>query len=100
MKLAAIAARLQDHLSRFEGDAAIATSSYLDARGVLRRLTRYFNACAYVAGSRIAVVYISYQGRSTLTRSEALAYLAWLDAGNVGSHYEALAPIAKAEAAS
>ena len=34
------------------------------------------------------MTYVSYQGEASLKKAEAEAYLAWLDAGNVGRHYE------------
>ncbi len=79
MKLEESAQRILAHLQRFEADPTI------DARAA-----SYYCVNAYVAGSRIGVTYVSFQGRSCLTKAEALAYLAWLDAGHVGRHYEAL----------
>lgn len=96
LKLGAIAARIHDHLTRFERDPAVAATTYRDGQGVLRRTALYWNARADVAGSRVAVTYVGYQGRSTLKRAEALTYLAWLDAGGVGRHYKALRAAAAA----
>jgi len=54
-------------------------------------LRPYYGAGAwYSGGSKLGVRYISYQSQTFLTRSEAEAYLAWLDAGNVGRHYRSL----------
>jgi hypothetical protein len=64
-----IAARIDAHLKRFEADASPYDLAYT---------TMTANA-----------IYISYDsGVERLDKSEALAYLAWLDAGNVGKHWE------------
>jgi hypothetical protein len=79
-KLAEIATRIAAHLHRIEfaqPDRGSAKSGY-------------WNTCVRPAGSRIAVCYISYQGSSKLTKADAIEYLAWLDAGNVGRHWTAL----------
>ncbi len=81
LKLAEIAKRISVHLKRFEADSEI------NKVGQGRRLKPYYFANTYVGGSRVCVRYVSFQGTSTLTKAEALRYLAWLDAGNVGSHY-------------
>lgn len=86
MKLREIAARIDAHLKSFEADPKI------NARHRMYGTTPYWGAhCWWVPGSsRVSVLYVSYQGRSTMTKAEATAYLAWLDAGNNGYHYEAL----------
>lgn len=81
--LAEVAARIAAHLKRFETDPLINVWK----NGRVGGTRPYFWATARAAGSRVAVQYISYQGWSTLTKVEALAYLAWLDAGNVGRHH-------------
>lgn len=83
MKLDEIAKRINAHLKRFESDPKINTKT----TGNLRR---YFVAGAVASGTRIFVTYITYQGHSSLSKADALAYLAWLDAGNVGRHYDAV----------
>lgn len=82
----ALAARINVHLRRFEADHKINTNTKPDRTG----LARFYNAWCGASGSRIFTTYISYQGQSSLTRTEAQRYLAWLDAGNVGRHFEAL----------
>jgi hypothetical protein len=82
-KLAEVAARISAHLKRFEADPTI--NAPRPRHGDTRR---YYHTNTRVAGARVAVTYITYQGASNLTKSEALAYLVWLDAGNVGRHYE------------
>lgn len=82
MKLAEIADRITAHLRRFETDTTI------NAPDTKYRLRTYYNASAWRMGARIAVAYISFQVADRLSRDAALAYLAWLDKGNVGTHYE------------
>ena len=76
-----IAARIHEHLARFEADPEV---NYFT--GGTRR--RFYQAGAGTRGRFVSVTYISYQGSNTLTKKEAEAYLAWLDAGNVGRHFE------------
>jgi hypothetical protein len=83
LKLAAIAARIYAHLQRFERDPKI------NVTHPEYRTRPYYMANAGVSGAYVFVRYVSYQGTSNLRRDEALRYLAWLDAGNVGRHYEA-----------
>ena len=84
-----LAAGIDAHLKRFEADPAI---NAIERRG--GRLSPYYGAGAgYWRGRYLLVQYISYQGPLTLSKAEAEAYLAWLDAGNVGRHYEALAAL-------
>jgi hypothetical protein len=83
VKLDEIASRISAHLKRFEGDP----KTNIDRSG--RGLFDYYGAHATRAGSYVSVTYISYQGSRTLRKDEALAYLAWLDAGGVGTHYTA-----------
>ena len=86
-----IAERISAHLKRFEADPAINVET---SRGPNtppgKGLRAFFNARARVAGARVGVTYISYQNSTNLKKVEAEKYLAWLDAGNVGRHYEAL----------
>lgn len=77
-KLADIASRIYAHLMRLEKGH----------KG--SKPTRYFMPNAWPAGSRVGVRYVSYQGSWFLTKADALEYLAWLDAGNEGSHHRAL----------
>jgi hypothetical protein len=81
LPLAEIAGRINAHLKRFEDDPVI--------KPVLKQGTKsYYYAGAGVYGNRIGVIYISYQGKSNLKPVDAEAYLAWLDEGNVGTHYK------------
>ena len=93
MKLRDIAARIDAHLKRFEADKSGVNveRTYSNNRGQASKLRSYFGAGSGYAGGRyIFVRYVCYQDGSHITKEEALRYLAWLDAGNVGRHYEAL----------
>lgn len=80
-----LAARINVHLKRFEADPVINAPYTYETM----KLRHYWHAGAGVSGRRVHVTYISYQGSRGLTRAQAEQYLAWLDAGNVGRHYEA-----------
>lgn len=82
IKLSEIAARINAHLQRFECDKTI-NEPYGEHKCV-----SYYNANSWASGNRVGVRYISFQGETYLPRAKALAYLEWLDAGNVGRHYE------------
>ena len=70
MKLAEIAARINAHLKRFEP---------------------YYGARAWAGGRWVYVAYTSsLEFDSHLSKADAERYLDWLDAGNVGRHWEAL----------
>jgi hypothetical protein len=83
MKLSELAARIDAHLKRFENDKRI---NRLQKKGTLR-LSPYFGAGAFAHGRYVGVRYISYHGHSSLTKTHAEEYLAWLDAGNIGTHF-------------
>jgi hypothetical protein len=74
-----IADKIRAHLKRFEADPAINEKR--------RGLSSYWTAGAGASGRYVYVQYIAYQGSTALSKADALAYLAWLDAGNVGRHY-------------
>lgn len=84
-----IAKRIDMYLKRFERDPIINENTKPDRSG----LSLYFCACSGASGRYVWVKYIAYQGSSHLTREQAVTYLAWLDAGNVGKHWEALGRI-------
>lgn len=95
-KLAEIAARIAAHLRRFE---ASPVHNPWD-NGKVNGTRLYYGATAWVMGARVAVRYVAYQGTEKIRREEALGYLAWLDAGGVGQHWEwerSLRPIITAE---
>lgn len=80
-RLTDIAAAINMHLKRIE-------ASPVENAANERGHKPYYAAGAYAAGSRVSVKYIAFQGGYSLTRPEAEAYLAWLDAGNVGTHHK------------
>jgi hypothetical protein len=83
-----IATRIYAHLKRFEADPTI------NAVKDTTRLKPYFQANAYPNGRYLGVSYISFQGVSYLTKAQAADYLAALDSGFVGTHWQV--PTAKA----
>ena len=83
MKLKEIAARIDAHLKRFEADPAI---NKIIVHWEMRLSTYFLAGCA-ANGGWISICYVSYQGSTCIRGKEALAYLAWLDAGNIGQHY-------------
>ena len=83
LKLAEIATKIDAHLKRFEKNPKINEINKM-------RLHPYFHAMCVASGNRVFCQYISYQGQSSLTKSEAIAYLEKLDKGFIGRHYEAL----------
>lgn len=79
-----IATRIGAHLHRFEADPEI---NKVNKEYGTRH---YYVAGAWAASPGwIGVRYVSYQGSTNLCKREAEKYLAWLDAGNVGTHYAA-----------
>jgi hypothetical protein len=82
-KLDEVARSIANHLTRLENDKE------WNVRRDLGGL-RLWRAHAFRAGRYIGVRYVSYQGTANLTRDEAVRYLAALDRGFKGRHYEAL----------
>ena len=82
MNSSEIVAAIDAHLKRFEADQK--TRVRADGR------TRFYQAGCWQAGSWIKILYIGYQGATSLRKADAEKYLGWLNAGNVGRHYEAL----------
>ncbi len=84
MKLKEIAEAIAAHLARFETDPK--------ANPVDRNYGThpFYRAGSWASGRYVCVVYVTYQGHSNLTKEQAIQYLDWLNAGNVGRHYEAL----------
>lgn len=83
MKLKEIAARIAAHLKRFENDPAINVTPEGRAMSILP----YWHSNAWSSGNRVFIAYVSFQHTSSLTKSEALAYLEKLDNGFVGRHF-------------
>lgn len=78
-----LAKRIDTHLRRFERDPKI---NVLSAHGA----HPYYHAHSSAYSRGVTVMYVSYQHTTKLSREEAETYLAWLDAGNIGRHYEVL----------
>ena len=81
--LTAIANRINAHLKRFERDKKI--NKPIKSGGMATATYYFAGACR--VGRFVSVCYVAYQGSTSLTRDEAVAYLKWLDAGNVGTHW-------------
>ncbi len=82
MKLKEIAEQINAYLKRFESTKKI---NKLDRKYKTRP---YYHASARQAGSKVAIIYISFQTWSHLSKTDAERYLAWLDADNVGKHFD------------
>jgi hypothetical protein len=78
-KLAEIAARITAHLKRFEADPKV------NARD--SDVPKYWQSHAWSTGRYVKLDYYLYRRTHRLIKSQALAYLEWLDAGGVGKHY-------------
>ncbi len=93
LKLEEIAGRITVHLRRFEQDPKINRKRTYDDhtkkwRDDPRGLGNFYCPHAWWGGRVVYVSYVSYQGSGRLTRDEAEAYLAALDAGFTKTHYE------------
>lgn len=82
MKLNEIAARINEYLQKFEKDLSI---NKIDPKNYT---CKFYYANAYSGGKFVFIKYINSQGSTPLTRERAERYLAWLEAGNVGMHFE------------
>ena len=69
-----IAQRIDAYLRRFEKD---------DNTKI------YYGPLAYASGGWVIISYVRYHPRTSLRKQDAERYLAWLDAGNTGRHFEA-----------
>ncbi len=81
LTLEAVANQINAHLKRFASDPEINRVTKYDT-------TPYYFPMAVRSGRYVTVRYVSYHGNSALTREEAERYLAWLDAGNIGKHFQ------------
>ena len=82
MKIKEIATEINRALTRWERDPA------LNPADPTYHTKPYCMARAFASSNRVFVVYVGYQGSCSLTKAQALAYLEWIRAGNVGSHYD------------
>lgn len=90
-----LAQKIDVHLKRFERDPKINPGKRYDDKKRKwvpdpKGVHDYYCAGAGGDRHRVWVRYITYQGGRHLSIEEAQKYLAWLDAGNVGRHYEAI----------
>lgn len=85
LKLAELAERIDAHLRRLEADKDVNVNPRAP------KLKMLYSAAAEPAGRFVAIRYVSYQGFMNVSKADALAYLAALDGGFVGRHFEALA---------
>jgi hypothetical protein len=83
--MADLAKAIAKHLRRFEADPKVNVPKN---GGQLRPF--YLARAWYPGGRYVGVGYISFQPGTFLDREQAARYLAWLDAGNVGKHWDAL----------
>lgn len=82
-----LADRIHAHLKRFENDPKI--NKYTDSK--YGNLRPYYGAsCVYTRGAKMWVTYISYQNSTPLSKDQAERYVAKLDNGFVGRHFDAL----------
>lgn len=93
MKLPELAKLIAAHLRRFENDPEInynreydqTARKWVRTNDKSRGTSPYYQSSSHASGGRVWVRYVAYQGRRGLTKAQAIAYLAWLDAGNVGT---------------
>ena len=87
VKLKDLAAHINAHLKRMENDPKINKVTEYGRAGNSMRLKRFYQAGCGASGPWVHVTYVSYQGSANLSKADATAYLAWLDAGGNGEHY-------------
>jgi len=90
-----LAQKIDAHLKRFERDPEINPGKRFDKEAKEwipdeMGIRDYYGARAHGDRHRVWVIYVTYQGGDHLSIEDAQKYLAWLDAGNVGRHFEAL----------
>ena len=92
---AALAQKINAHLQRIENDKTLNPGKRFDKdqkKWVLDEMgvRSFCGARSRGDRHRVWVIYITYQGGSHLSIADAMKYLVWLAAGNVGRHFEAL----------
>ena len=97
---AGLGQKIDAHLKRIEKDPVLNPGRRLDKdqkewvpddRGV----RSFYGARAKGDRHRVWIIYVTYQSGSYMSIEDAETYLAWLDAGNVGRHFEALRELSK-----
>ena len=81
LKIAEIGKRINVHLKRMEADPKINVEIHGGS-------CRYYHPSATGNGRYVSIRYVTYQGSHTLVKDQAVAYLAWLDAGNNGTDFK------------
>jgi hypothetical protein len=79
-----VALELDGYLKKWEADPKINKP----LKGRHSGLKQFWNAGCWRVGTRLHVVYVAYQGVSTIDFEVAVKWLEWLKQGNVGSHHE------------
>lgn len=79
MKLGQLAGEIATYLQKFEHDPTVNTRNKYGTMP-------YYNTHAWVAGRYVQLRYISYQHTYSLEKRDAIKYLEWLRAGNIGRH--------------
>lgn len=83
MKMKELAEVIKSHLQKWEKDPAINVKS-LDGH------SRYYRANSwYSGGPKLSVKYVCYQHTANLSKEEAEHYVKKLQAGFVGTHWQA-----------
>lgn len=97
---AEVAKAINSRLHRMEADKAWNLRKYVDSTGREQQLSHLFSANAsLVAGGKVRIVYISYQGSQVIDVEQARDYLQWLRDGNRGTHHSAPLRPSKAQEA-
>lgn len=84
-----LATRIDAHLKRFEKNPVINAERFYVHPGTGEKTSSghpYYRAGAVASGRWIYVTYIAYQEHPHISKDEAIKYLAWLDASNVGRY--------------
>ena len=90
-----LAQKINAHLRRIENDKVLNPGRRFDKDHKTwvpdEMGTRsFYGARAMGDRHRVWIIYVTYQGGNYVPIADAETYLAWLDAGNVGRHFEAL----------
>jgi len=76
-----IAARIQAHLKRMERDPSANKTSVYET-------SNFYGSSACGTRKGVKIKYVAYQNDWNLPAADAVKYLAWLDAGNNGKHFQ------------
>ena len=84
-----IAAAIKGHLQRFEADPDVNKGKPGQVPPVAAGAARFQGVSATPKGvDQVRIVYHDVTNAADLTQDEAQAYLDWLDAENVGTHFD------------